>query len=82
MSISDSKSCIYIYIVMAYDQYYFKINLIKVVLEGLILQSNRNPLMPKIIMKITIYMTCKLLSKKKNETCVCFVSPKDTCYKM
>ena len=38
MSISDSKSCIYIYIAMAYDQYYFKI---KVVLEGLILQSNR-----------------------------------------
>ena len=29
---------IYIYIAMAYDQYYFKI---KVVLEGLILQSNR-----------------------------------------
>ena len=56
---------IYIYIVMAYDQYYFKI---KVVLEGLILQSNRNPLMPKMIMKITIYMTCKLLSKQKNET--------------
>ena len=50
---------------MAYDQYYFKI---KVVLEGLILQSNRNPLMPKMIMKITIYMTCKLLSKQKNET--------------
>ena len=47
---------------MVYDQYYFKI---KVVLEGLILQSNRNPLMPKMIMKITIYMTCKLLSKSK-----------------